>query len=74
MHNLGIVQVIVFTPLLSQTFSTLTQYMSVGHGFSTISGMECGGGGKINKEKMITLTRNINELWRCSSIDINVTG
>ena len=29
-----------FTPLLSQTFSTLTQYMSVSHGFSTISGVE----------------------------------
>ena len=24
------------------------------------------------KEKMITLTRHINELWRCSSIDINM--
>ena len=72
MHKLGIGQVIVFTPLLSQKFSTLMQYMSVSHGFSTISGMECGGGCKANKEKMVTLTRLINELWRCSSIDINV--
>ena len=60
-----------FTPLLSQTFSTLTQYMSVSHGFSTISGVECDGWCKKNKEKMVTLTRHINELWRCSSIDIN---
>ena len=46
MHNPGIGQVIVFTPLLSQTFSTLTQYMSVSHGYSTIDGVECGGGCK----------------------------
>ena len=46
MHNLGIGQVIVFTPLLSQTFSNLTQYMSVSHGSSSISGVECGGGCK----------------------------
>ena len=40
----GIGQVIVFALLLSQTFSTLTQYMSVSHGYSTIGGIECGGG------------------------------
>ena len=44
MHNPGIGQVIVFALLLSQTFSTLTQYMTVSHGYSTIGGIECGGG------------------------------
>ena len=38
-----------FTPLLSQTFSTLTQYMSVSHGYSTIDGAECSGGCKTKK-------------------------
>ena len=33
-----------FTPLLSQTFSTLTQYMSASHGYNTIGGIECAGG------------------------------
>ena len=46
--------------------------MSVSHGYSTIDGVEYGGGGKKKKEKIVTLTRHINELWRCSSIDINV--
>ena len=49
MHNPGIGQVIVFALLLSQTFSTLTQYMSVSHGYSTISGIECGGGCETKK-------------------------
>ena len=37
------------TPLLSQTFSTLMQYMSVSHGYSTIDGVEYGGGCKTKK-------------------------
>ena len=44
MNNPGLSQAIVFTLLLSQTFSTLTQYMSVSHGHSTIGGIEYGGG------------------------------
>ena len=57
-----------------QTFSTFTQYMSVSHGHSTIGGIEWwlwrrqkGG------EDSLTSTRRINRLWRCPSIDINVS-
>ena len=51
MHNPGIGQVIVFALLLSQTFSTLTQNMSVSHGYSTIGGIEYDGGGCVEKTK-----------------------
>ena len=44
MRNPGIGQVIVFALLLYQTFSTLTQYMSMSQGYSTICELECGGG------------------------------
>ena len=74
MHNPGISQAIVFTLLLSQTFSTLTQYMSVSHGHSTIGGIEYGGRGEDKKGgDSLTSTRRINGLWRCPSIDINVS-
>ena len=43
-----------FTPLLPQTFSTLTQYMSVSHGYSTIGGIEYGGCGEDKKEKIVS--------------------
>ena len=57
-----------------KTFSIFTQYMSVSHGYSTIGGIEWwlwrrqkGG------EDSLTSTRHINGLWRCPSIDINVS-
>ena len=33
--------------------------MSVSHGYSTIGGIECGGGCETKKEEMVTLTRRI---------------
>ena len=33
------------------TFSTLTQYMSAGHGYSTIGGIEYNDGGYVEKTK-----------------------
>ena len=61
---------------MSQTFSTFTQYMSVSHGYSTIGGIEYDGGGCGEDKKGedgLTSTRRINGLWRCPSIDINVS-
>ena len=46
-------QAIVSHFLCSQTFSTLTQYMSVSHGYSTIGGIEYGGGVR-EKEKIVS--------------------
>ena len=46
-------QAIVSHLLYSQTFSTLTQYMSVSHGYSTIGGIEYGGGCE-EKEKIVS--------------------
>ena len=58
----------------SQTFSTFTQYMTMSHGYSTIDGIEYGGCGEDKKgEDSLTSTRRINGLWRCPSIDINVS-
>ena len=58
----------------SQTFLTFTQYMSVSHGHSTIGGIEYGGCGEDKKEgDSLTSNRCINRLWRCPSIDINVS-
>ena len=34
-----------------KTFSTLMQYMSVSHGYSTIGGIECGGGCKTKRRR-----------------------
>ena len=42
-----------FTPLLSQTFSTFTQYMSVSDEYSTIGGIE-GGCGEDKKEEIVS--------------------
>ena len=67
-------QAIVSYFLRFQTFSTFTQYMSVSHGYSTIGGIEYGGCGEDKKEgDSLTSTRHINGLWRCPSIDINVS-
>ena len=55
-----------------QLFSTLTQYMSVSHGHSTM--VVYGGGFEEKKgEYSLTSTRHINGLWTCPSIDINVS-
>ena len=52
-------------------FQLFTQYMSVSHGHSTMGGIE---GGKRQKEgESLISTRQINGLWRCPSIDINVS-
>ena len=56
-----------------QTFSTFTQYMSVSHGHSTICGIEWWLWRKQKGEDSLTSTRHINGLWRCPSIDINVS-
>ena len=54
MHNPGENQAIVSHFLCSQTFSTLTQYMSVSHGYSTMGGIEYDGGCKKKEEKIVS--------------------
>ena len=57
-----------------QPFSTLAQYMSMSHGYSTIGGIEYDNVGYVEKTKKgesLTSTRLINGLWRCPSIDVN---
>ena len=49
------------------------QYMSVSHGHSTIGGIEYDGGEDKKGEDSLTSTRRINGLWRCPSLDINVS-
>ena len=49
--------------------------MSVSHGYSTMGGIEYDDGGCVEKAKKggsLTLTRIINGLWRCPSIDVNM--
>ena len=49
--------------------------MSASHGHSTIGGIEYDDGGCVEKTKKgesLTLTRLINRLWRCPSIDVNM--
>ena len=68
-------QAIVSYFIISQAFSTFTQYMSMSHGYSTIGGIEYNDGGYVEKTKKgesLTLTRLINGLWRCPSIDVNM--
>ena len=55
------------------TFSIFTQYMSVRHGYSTIGGIEWWLWRRQKGEDSLTSTRRINGLWRCPSIDINVS-
>ena len=66
----GFSQAIVVILIHSQTFSLFTQYMSASHGHSTLGGIEGGSGQKGGRK--FTSTRQINGLWRCPSIDINV--
>ena len=47
--------------------------MSVSHGYSTIGGIEYGGGWEEKGEDSLTSTRSINGQWGCPSIDINVS-
>ena len=48
--------------------------MSVSHGYSTIGGIEYGGGSEEKtKGESLTSTRKINGLWRCPSIDIDAS-
>ena len=56
-----------------KTFSIFTQYMSVSHGYSTICGIEWWLWRRQKGEDSLTSTRRINGLWRCPSIDINVS-
>ena len=63
-----------FHTLVFSNFSTLTQYMSMSHGYSTMGGIEYDGGGLYGEHKKgesLTSTRLINGLWRCPSIDVN---
>ena len=49
--------------------------MSVSHGHSTTGGIEYDDGGLCGEDKKgesLTLTRLINGLWRCPSIDVNM--
>ena len=48
--------------------------MSVSHGYSTMGGIEYNDGDCVEKTKRegLTLTRIINGLWRCPSIDVNM--
>ena len=49
--------------------------MSVSHGYNTIGGIEYDGEGLSGEDKkgeILTLTRLINRLWRCPSIDVDV--
>ena len=47
--------------------------MSASHGYSTIGGIAYDDGGYVRRQKgeSLTLTRLINELGRCPSIDVN---
>ena len=56
-----------------KTFSIFTQYVSVSHGYSTIGGIEWWLWRRQKGEDSLTSTRRINGLWRCPSIDINVS-
>ena len=50
------------------------QYMSASHGHSTMGGIEYNEGGLCGEDKKgesLTLTRLINGLGRCPSIDVN---
>ena len=40
-----------FILLMFSNLSTFTQYMSVSHGYSTIGGLEFGGGGYVERPK-----------------------
>ena len=49
--------------------------MSMSHGYSTMGGIEYDEGDSVEKTKKgksLTLTRIINGLWRCPSIDVNM--
>ena len=49
--------------------------MSVRHGYSTMGGIEYDDGDCVEKTKKgesLTLTRIINGLWSCPSIDVNM--
>ena len=49
--------------------------MSASHGYIIIGGIEYNDGGYVEKTKKresLTLTRIINGLWRCPSIDVNM--
>ena len=47
--------------------------MSVSHGYSTLGGIEYDDGIVWIRQKgeILTLTRIINGIWRCPSIDVN---
>ena len=50
--------------------------MSASHGYSTMGGIEYDDGDCVEKTKegeSLILTRIINRLWRCPSIDVNMS-
>ena len=57
----------------ASAFSTLTQYMSTSHGYSTAGGIEYDGGGCVEKTKgrKSHIDATNQRLWRCPSIDVN---
>ena len=67
----GVSQAIVFILYFFEPFQLFTQYMSVSHGHSTMGGIE--GGSRQKEGESLTSTRHIHGLWRCPSIDINVS-
>ena len=66
-------QAIVSYSNFFKTFSIFMQYMSVSHGYSTIGGIEWWLWRRQKGEDGLTSTPRINGLWRCPSIDINVS-
>ena len=66
-------QAIVSYSNFFKTFSIFTQYMSMSHGYSTICGIEWWLWRRQKGEDSLTSNRCINGLWRCPSIDINVS-
>ena len=64
-------QAIVSYFSILKLFSTLTQYMSVSHGYSTMGGIEYNDRGEDKKSESLTSMRLINGLGRCPSIDVN---
>ena len=63
----------LFSYSILSNLSTCTQYMSVSHGYSTIGGIEWWLWRRQKGEDSLTSTRCINGLWRCPSIDSNVS-
>src|SRR6187399_288489 len=63
----------LFSYSILSNLSTFMQYMGVSHGHSTMGGIERWLWRRQKEGDSLTSTRRINGLWRCPSIDINVS-